>query len=106
MKVQLIVAKGRPEGKVIPLPGRSFKIGRGDQCQLRPNSDLVSREHAEIVVTDDRVTVRDLGSRNGTFVNGEVLTRERVLAHCDLLDVGPLTFTVAIQGSPSGARTP
>ena len=47
MKVQLVVVRGKPEGKVIPLVGPNFKIGRGETCHLRPNSEQVSREHAE-----------------------------------------------------------
>src|SRR6516165_72419 len=76
MKVQLIVVQGKPEGKVIPLVGPIFKIGRGETCHLRPNSEQVSREHAEFTLTADAVTVRDLGSRNGTLVNGKALTAE------------------------------
>jgi predicted component of type VI protein secretion system len=103
MKVQLIVVKGKPEGKVIPLTGPSFKVGRGEGCHLRPNSELVSREHTEVILTDDRVSVRDLGSRNGTLVNGKTITQERVLKNGDLLQVGPLTFAVDIQGAPAPA---
>ena len=50
MKVQLIVVRGKPEGKVIPLAGPKFKIGRGETCHLRPNSEQVSREHAEFTL--------------------------------------------------------
>ena len=106
MKVQLIVVKGKPEGKTIPLTGPSFKIGRSETCQLRPNSELVSREHTEISLTDDQVSVRDLGSRNGTRVNGKTITKERVLKNGDLVQVGPLSFTVDIQGAPAPAPAP
>ena len=71
MKVQLIVVRGKPEGKVIPLVGSKFKIGRGETCHLRPNSEQVSREHAEFTLESNVVIVRDLGSRNGTLVNGK-----------------------------------
>ena len=50
MKVQLVVVRGKPEGKVIPLAGPKFKIGRGETCHLRPNSEQVSREHAEFTL--------------------------------------------------------
>ena len=80
MKVQLVVVRGKPEGKVIPLVGPSFKIGRGETCHLRPNSEQVSREHAEFTISGEAVVVRDLGSRNGTLVNGKALTAERVPA--------------------------
>ncbi|MGE3818288.1 MAG: FHA domain-containing protein [Isosphaeraceae bacterium] len=103
MKVQLIVVQGRPEGKVIPLAGPVFKIGRGETCHLRPNSEQVSREHAEFSITDDAVSVKDLGSRNGTLVNGKAITEVCPLNDRDLVQVGHLTFAVSIQGATATA---
>jgi pSer/pThr/pTyr-binding forkhead associated (FHA) protein len=97
MKVQLVVVRGKPEGKVIPLVGATFKIGRGETCHLRPNSEQVSREHAEFAITGNVVSVKDLGSRNGTLVNGKALTTDSCqLKDRDLVQVGPLTFAVSI----------
>src|ERR1017187_4490875 len=97
MKVQLVVVRGKPEGKVIPLVGPCFKIGRGETCHLRPNSEQVSREHAEFAIIGEVINVRDLGSRNGTLVNGKALTAEACqLKDRDLVQVGPLTFAVSI----------
>ncbi len=101
MKVQLVVVRGKPEGKVIPLVGSNFKIGRGETCHLRPNSEQVSREHAEFSISDNSVIVRDLGSRNGTLVNGKALTAECRLKDRDLVQVGPLTFAVSISEVPA-----
>ncbi len=107
MKVQLVVVRGKPEGKVIPLAGPNFKIGRGETCHLRPNSEQVSREHAEFTIGADTVMVRDLGSRNGTLLNGKALTAEARLKHGDLVQVGPLTFAVSIADVPApAARAP
>jgi len=103
MKAQLIVVQGKPEGKQIPLAGPIFKIGRGETCHLRPNSELVSREHAEFLISDDQVSVRDLGSRNGTLVNGKALTEPFKLKNGDLVQVGPLTFALSIQGAATAA---
>ena len=103
MKVQLIVVQGKPEGKVIPLTSPVFKIGRGETCHLRPNSEQVSREHAEFTIAAEIVSVRDLGSRNGTLVNGKALSEACVLKDQDLVQVGPLTFAVSIQGGPAAA---
>ncbi len=100
MKVQLIVVQGKPEGKTIPLLVPRFKIGRGETCHLRPNSEQVSREHAEFIVEGDSVSVTDLGSRNGTLVNGRALTAAHTLKNGDLVQVGPLTFAVSIEGAP------
>ncbi|HEY2155572.1 MAG TPA: FHA domain-containing protein [Isosphaeraceae bacterium] len=99
MKVQLIVVQGKPEGKTIPLLVPRFKIGRGETCHLRPNSEQVSREHAEFVVEGESVSVTDLGSRNGTLVNGRALTAAHTLKNGDLVQVGPLTFAVSIEGA-------
>src|SRR5271169_396760 len=104
MKVQLVVVRGKPEGKVIPLAGSTFKIGRGETCHLRPNSEQVSREHAEFTLRGETISVRDLGSRNGTLVNGKALTSEAYrLKDRDLVQVGPLTFAVAILDAPAAA---
>jgi pSer/pThr/pTyr-binding forkhead associated (FHA) protein len=107
MKVQLVVVRGKPEGKVIPLVGPNFKIGRGETCHLRPSSELVSREHAEFTISGNDIHVRDMGSRNGTLVNGKALTSEALqLKDRDLVQVGPLTFAVSIQGAAETAARP
>ena len=45
-------------------------IGRGDTCHVHLDGDLVSREHASLQLSDEKVVLRDLGSRNGVYVNG------------------------------------
>jgi predicted component of type VI protein secretion system len=50
------------------------------------------------------VSVRDLGSRNGTLVNGKALTEPCQLKDRDLVQVGPLTFAVSIQGAPASVK--
>src|SRR5258708_19632458 len=106
MKVQLVVVRGKPEGKVIPLVGSNFKIGRGETCHLRPNSEQVSREHAEFTIAGEDVSVRDLGSRNGTLVNGKAITEPCLLKDRDLVQVGPLTFPVSLHGPPLPPNPP
>ncbi len=108
MKVQLVVVRGKPEGKVIPLVGPRFKIGRGETCHLRPNSEQVSREHAEFVIAGEVLSVKDLGSRNGTLVNGKALTTDSCqLKDRDLVQVGPLTFAVSIlEVGDSASKSP
>jgi predicted component of type VI protein secretion system len=105
MKAQLVVVQGKPEGKVIPLSGPTFKIGRGESCHLRPNSERISREHAEFQLTADDLRIRDLGSRNGTLVNGKAVPLGTVcrLNDRDLVQIGPLTFAVAILSEPKAA---
>jgi predicted component of type VI protein secretion system len=106
IKVQLIVVQGKPEGKTIPLAGPTFRIGRDETCHLRPSSDQVSRQHAEIVISADSAILKDLGSRNGTHLNGRLLTEPTRLKSGDLIKIGYLTFAVSIQGAPAEAAAP
>lgn len=105
LKVTLIVVSGKPEGKVIPLVGPVFRVGRDESCHLRPNSVEVSRKHTEITISDTSVVVADLGSRNGTLVNGTLLTAPHRLKSGELLKIGPLTFAVSIQETEASAAT-
>jgi len=55
------------QDRIVPLrPGR-YLIGRDEACQVRVNDHFVSRRHAELVVGEERVVLRDLGSRNGVL---------------------------------------
>lgn len=98
--VQLIVVQGKPEGKTIPITGPIFRVGRDPSCHLRPSSDQVSRLHAELAITSETVIVKDLGSRNGTFLNGRTLSGPAQVKSGDLVKIGHLTFAVSIQGVP------
>ena len=65
-------------------------VGRSQDCTivLSPNEVLVSARHATFLYRDGTYAVRDDGSRNGTFVNGEKVTAERTLEHGDLVQFG------------------
>lgn len=71
-------------------------IGRGTDCNLRIASNEVSRRHCQLLVGEGEVGVIDLGSANGTLVNGErIPPRERVaLAPGATLEIGPARFAV------------
>lgn len=106
MDVKLIVVGGKHPGQEIPVPGPKFFIGRSEDCQLRPRSDMVSRNHCVILMEEGFVAVRDFGSKNGTFVNGERVKTERELKAGDRLKVGPLEFEVQLGVSISGKKKP
>ena len=112
MDLKLLVVQGKPEGKEIPVQVPRFIIGRSVECQLRPNSELISRHHCQISVIGDTVTIMDLGSSNGTIVNGERITEEVPINDGDLVQVGPLGFqvllsrdTVVEAAAPAAAET-
>lgn len=74
--------------RVHAVAGRTL-IGRDSACQIRLEDPMVSARHAEIVEhSDGRFTIRDLGSRRGTFVGKQKIV-ERALRHGDELLVGP-----------------
>lgn len=97
MLVRLKILHGSSAGKEIKIPVPKCIIGRGDDCHLRPQSDAVSRHHCSIITTDTEVIVRDMSSRNGTYVNGERVGEEAVLLTGDVLRVGPLEFEAVIE---------
>lgn len=93
---ELSVVGGKHAGQVIPLNRRKFLIGREQDCQLRPNSEMVSRHHCVFSLDDFSVRLRDLGSTNGTFVNGTRIQKETVLRNGDHVVIGNLEFRFAI----------
>lgn len=106
MIVKLKVTHGPSAGKEIKIPRAQFLIGRGDECSLRPKSDAVSRKHCLLLVETSQVLLRDLGSKNGTYVNGDRVQGDRVLKPGDHLKVGPLEFDVLIDYGLGGDKLP
>jgi predicted component of type VI protein secretion system len=104
MKLSLVVAQGVHTGKVIPITTPEFVIGRDPQCQLRPASPAVSKQHCAVAIRDGKVFVRDCGSTNGTFVNGEQVAADREVKSGDRLRVGPLEFDVKIEAGVPAAK--
>ena len=96
MDVQMKVLQGKPHGHCLRFAKGEFIFGRGPECHVRPNSDWVSRQHCLLRVADDGVSLRDLGSSNGTLVNGLLVTEERRLHDGDTLQLGPLVLQLLI----------
>jgi serine phosphatase RsbU (regulator of sigma subunit) len=89
--------------RVVVLDRPLFMIGRRTSADLQIVSTDVSREHAEIAQEDGRYTLRDRGSRYGTFVNGEQVT-ERVLQAGDRIRLGR-TDAIELLFMTDGAKT-
>jgi pSer/pThr/pTyr-binding forkhead associated (FHA) protein len=97
MHLQLLVVQGRPEGKKLSFGPGDHYLGRGPECKIRFNSDWVSRQHCLLRVTRNQVLLRDLGSRNGTLVNGQLLGEEQALGDGDQIQIGPVVFEVRLR---------
>ncbi|WP_152050968.1 FHA domain-containing protein [Tautonia marina] len=108
MDYQLVVLKGRSAAKTLRLADGVTTIGRQEGCELTLRSSQVSRKHCQLFEKKGLLLVKDLGSANGTFVNGKRIEEQRVLEPGDLLMVGPIEFRVesltAAAGSGAAAQ--
>jgi pSer/pThr/pTyr-binding forkhead associated (FHA) protein len=100
MKVNLVLFKKNGTTKSFPLPSAVTVIGRRQDCDLCIPLMIISRKHCELNQDQGKLTIRDLGSRNGTFVNGLQIENSRLDAG-DRLNIGPLIFAVQIDGVPA-----
>ena len=106
MKVQVKVVSGSRSGQAIAITIPQFMIGRADDCHLKPRSELISRYHCAILTEEAYVSVRDLGSKNGVYVNGERINVEQELKNGDRLAIGPLEFEVVLTATIKGETKP
>lgn len=84
----LAVRSGGPPGAAFPLDRPTVTIGREPSAVVFLDDVTVSREHAVISIAGGAVTLRDLGSLNGTYVNRRRIEEEERLEHGDELQIG------------------
>jgi predicted component of type VI protein secretion system len=101
MNYVLQVVRGRSASTTLKLADGVTSIGRHDNCLIRIKSSQVSRRHCEVIEVADKIAIRDLGSSNGTFVNGKKISGQQVLKHGDELTLGAVTLRVAKLGQPA-----
>jgi len=107
VKLKLVVIGGKKAGMEILIPMPKCFIGRGDDCHIRPQSQLVSRRHCVISAANGSATIEDCGSANGTLVNGKPLRQRYTLKNGDWITVGTLDFEfriVADEATATAAR--
>src|SRR4051812_4473060 len=97
MDVRLVVEKGAARSRAIRLHSEETIVGRRHGCDLRIPSASVSRRHCLLSFRDGFLSVEDLLSANGTYLNGERVAGKQVVRPGDRLDVGPVTFVVEYQ---------
>lgn len=115
MNYTLQVLKGRTQTTSLRLIEGVNSIGRHDDCLIRIRSSQVSRRHCELFESDGRLIIRDLGSSNGTFVNGKRIGSQQVLNPGDVITVGGVTLRIdadteraappAVQSGPAAGDT-
>jgi adenylate cyclase len=93
------------ERREFPLAADQTVLGRKQDCGLRIPTRDVSREHCELTIKGDTLHAKDLGSSNGTFINGKRIA-EADLKPGDELKIGPVNFIVQIDGEPAKIEAP
>jgi predicted component of type VI protein secretion system len=95
MQVLLRIANGKSNVRKVRLQSDTT-IGRSPECQLKVASNQISRRHCQIFIRDGFVSIKDLGSANGTFVNGRRVPPEVEipLTPGTRIMLGPLQFSI------------
>lgn len=93
------------EGQATPyaLTEKETVLGRHPDCQLQINSNMVSRKHARVVQDANKFILEDLGSGNGTFVNGKKIEGPVELKHDDRIKLGPVLLRFESAAGAKGA---
>ncbi len=102
MNYVLQVVRGRSAATTLRLAPGVTSVGRHDDCLIRIKSSQVSRKHCELFEVDGKLQVRDLGSANGTYVNGKRISGSKQINPGDELTVGSVTLRIATS-TASGA---
>ncbi len=99
--VHLYIEQGDGESCQVELTEAVFTIGRGTANDLHFRNPWLSRLHARIIPRDDTFYLADAGSRNGTYLNGQVLRGEEPLAHGDVIALGDILLRFVDSSSNS-----
>ena len=101
MMPRLLEPGAGPEAvREIALTGQQFLIGRGSDCDLRLHVSEISRHHCLLRIHGTEVTLVDLGSSNGSYVNGTRVLSQATLRTGDEIRVGPCRFFLDLGDDP------
>ncbi len=103
MDVNLVLFKKSGRSKAFPLPSSVTVVGRRQDCDLCIPLQIVSRRHCEFNLDGGHLRLRDLDSRNGTYINGGRVTDQIDVKPGDKIQIGPLDFIAQIDGKPEDA---
>ena len=99
MDVKLVMFKRNGQRKDVSVSQGLTVLGRGENCDIQIPLEDVSRRHCEVSIAGEEIKVKDLASSNGTYVNNRRVN-EAPLEAGDRLVLGPVVFTVQIDGKP------
>lgn len=96
-------------GRQLQIKGTAMTFGRAHYNNVVLPDPLVSDEHCSVVrLRDGKWVLKDLGSQNGTFLNGRRITGETTLKSGDRIQIGKSTFSIKLEelASPQARQTP
>jgi pSer/pThr/pTyr-binding forkhead associated (FHA) protein len=91
-----LIESGTQGQKTVLITKDEFLIGRGSDCDLRLGSSEVSRHHCMLRLRGEKLTLTDLGSSNGTYINGLRVRSQAPLHHGDELRISSFVFQVEL----------
>ncbi|MGC9260387.1 MAG: FHA domain-containing protein [Phycisphaerae bacterium] len=100
MDLVLVIFKEDGQRREFSLLKERTTVGRSDESDLQIPLPTVSRNHCAIFIQDNTPMLKDLESSNGTYHNNQRITAPQTLVAGDHIRVGPVTFTVVIDGEP------
>jgi DNA-binding winged helix-turn-helix (wHTH) protein len=93
------------EGGDVPLVEGENVLGRVEEAAAWVESASVSRRHARILISEGKARLEDLGSKNGTFLNGRKITSAVALADADEIRLGLMPLTLRVVGGGTSTKT-
>jgi len=104
MDATLKVLSGFLTGQSVRLT-RKLLIGRAEDCDVQVESQFVSAHHCVVLLDEYTLRLRDLGSKNGTYVNGRKIgTHMITLVHGDTVSVGDVNLLIELTPGTDGAE--
>ncbi len=94
------------ESKAFELDGAEIVVGRLPECEIHLDSNMISRKHARLRRDGASIVLEDLGSGNGTFVNGQRINCAVALNHDDRVKFGPLLTRFEADHPPARGAAP
>lgn len=100
----LVVRQGPQAGTSFPVLGNQVIIGREEEVDIILQDPEASRKHARLSWQGGQFVLEDMGSTNGTFVNGIQITAPRILNSGDSIGIGQTALVFQMAGMPSGSE--
>lgn len=101
--IKILVLEEGEKVNEVTVKQDTYVLGRHDTCDIVLEDKTISRKHARLEIREDEAFIEDLGSRNGTYLNGQKMARRQVTSG-DIIVIGK--FSVRLEGLASSTREP